>query len=256
MTFLADSRELPSRLLLRVFLLLAAVDVIFILLNLGAYIGLDGTVPNRLNTFSETSVVSHYSYGKWAVIAVICALIWHRRGPALFGALATLFAFVLIDDMAMVHEKGGRRLMAALPWLPDLGLPRADAGELYVFGLMGLVLLALLADGFRRTDPVWRRRAAVFVPPFAMTVLFGVGLDALSALLRPGMNPDTMHHSMFVFNLVEETGEMIAASLATAWAVVLYRVHAAPMPVLARKAWPAGSAGGPDDRIPVRAGRI
>lgn len=134
--------------------------------------------------------------------------------------MAICFAMILLDDMLMVHEKAGRRLMAAWP-----GLPRADTGELYIFAMMGLATLALLMAGFRRTEAAWRWRAGVFLLPFGMTIMFGIGLDALSALLRPGMNPETMQRSMFVFNLVEEAGEMVAASLAVACAVALHSAH-------------------------------
>lgn len=73
-----ESLVLPTRLLLRVFLILVLIDAAFLLLHLGAWMRLEGAVPRRLDTFSETSVVSFYSYGKWAVIATICALIWRR----------------------------------------------------------------------------------------------------------------------------------------------------------------------------------
>lgn len=197
----------------RMFWLVLSGLLLLDLLLIGLHLAHGPEVPDRFDIISETSLASRLLYLKWAVVTAICAAIaWIWRVPV-FAGLAVFFGVVLADDMMLIHEKGGRRLISALPDLPTFGLPRADVGEIYVFGLLGLVAGAAVLVGILRSNRDWVARAALFGLPFAGLVVCAIGVDALGAYLR-------LHHpeaaTLSFIGILEDAGEIIFGSLAVA----------------------------------------
>lgn len=180
---------------------------------IGLHVAHTPNVPDRFNIISETSLASRLLYLKWALVAAACAAIaWVWRVPV-FAGLAVFFTVVLADDMLMIHEKGGRRLVSAMPDLPTFGLPRADIGEIYVFGLLGLLAGIAMLFGILRSNREWLARAALFVLPFVGLVACAIGMDALGAYMR-------LHYpeaaTLSLVGIAEDAGEIVFGSLAVA----------------------------------------
>jgi hypothetical protein len=142
-----------------------------------------------------------------AATAGLLALCWRSRAPV-FGALGFTFAVIVLDDSLMIHEVFGHRLATALAFEPSFGLEAQDLGELMVWAMLGVVVVAALAVGFWRSNRRARATAAIYFGFFAALVFFAVGVDMLHIALS-----DAFPGAHRLWPLAEEGGELVTLSL-------------------------------------------
>ena len=210
-----------ARAFLRLLVVLLVVDGALILLHVLHELQDMGVIDGRAWLASQQLLLSEErGYGEiWGyakaltATAGLIALCWRRWAPV-FGALAFTFAVIVLDDSLMIHEVFGHRLATALAFEPSLGLKAQDFGELMVWAMLGIMVVAALAVGFWRSNRRARATAAVFFGLFAALVFCAVGLDMLNIALH-----DAFPGAHRLWPLAEEGGELVTLSLICAAAV-------------------------------------
>ena len=152
-----------------------------------------------------------------AAVVLLVALAVRTRAPV-YAGWGVLFACVVIDDAAQLHEIGGERLAStgALTGVP--GLRAEDVGELLVWAGLGVVLLGVLTATWFRSDTASRRTSGRFAAPLLVLVVFAVGIDMVNSQLH-----DAPPAIRLLGSWTEATGELAALSLLLALALDLYR---------------------------------
>ncbi len=169
--------------------------------------GMIEEVPFMLKVSGDGTLAEVVNYGKWLTIALCLRSRARARADGLALMLAWVFAIVLVDDALQIHETLGDLIGEALGLGAAVGLEDDDVGELVGFGLLGIVVVALVVAGFRRARPEERPLGVAMLAVLAALVAFGVFLDAVAAVVER-------------LDLVEDAGVMLFGSVggALAWA--------------------------------------
>ncbi|HEY0872168.1 MAG TPA: hypothetical protein VGD94_01755 [Vicinamibacterales bacterium] len=192
-------------------LLLLAGDILFI----GMHLLKLWTPYFRDPMFSVTTergFAETYQYLKFYWAAVLLLVLAISRRAVLFAAWSSLFAYLVVDDMFMVHERMGARLAARLPLPSTLPLRPQDVGEgLYLAGLGG-AFITVAAILHWLSDARTRRESMQLLRLLFYLALFGVGLDLIHALTpREGFWRTAAA-------AVEDSGELVLMSVVVAYA--------------------------------------
>jgi hypothetical protein len=135
----------------------------------------------------------------------------------IWAGFAALFLAALADDEMRLHENKGAWLAEKLRF-PEgvLGLRANDLGEMFVWGLLAAVPLAVLVFFYRRSDR-WTRRAGIGLAVLvAGYVFFGGVVDQLHVLFLGGPLENAV-------GTIEDGGELVVLSLTLAYVVALHR---------------------------------
>jgi hypothetical protein len=157
-----------------------------------------------------------FQYGKGTALAVGLLVVARSRRSVAALVVAAIFLWIVLDDALMLHERAGVRLaeFVQIPsWLP---LRPQDAGELIVFGAVGLAVAAALAAVWRYGPIRGRITLAAGALGFLALGFFGVGLDLVHALVPRG------HWLRATLAVTEDGGEMLVL---TAVLAVMFLVH-------------------------------
>lgn len=200
---------------------LIAVDVGLILLNVVAFLlakaSIIASVPNILKITQDASLGEDFNYLKWAVIVV--ALVWmalrdHWLAPF---AWAGVFAMILADDSLQFHENIGSLISSDSKLPSNSLLYGSDLGEIIVFLAMGLIAVILTVMMFSRRGAMARIMSVRYLYVLAGLGFFGVGIDALHQVISHfALDHPAVAFLAPVFGLLEDGGEMLVASVATA----------------------------------------
>lgn len=160
----------------------------------------------------DRSYAEVFQYIKLFWLVVLPVVLWWRWRQLAYLSLAAVFAVVLADDYAMLHEHWGTALISVLG-LEDGWLVEAqDFGELAVFAAYTAVVGLLLAAGYRWAETDVRRLLLETLGLLALLAVFAVGVDLLHALPTPPLVNDLIGAS-------EDGGEMLVVS-ALVWRTV------------------------------------
>lgn len=130
------------------------------------------------------------------------------RGRIYLGA-AGVFAFMVIDNMARVHETAGHVIA-------DAGILSSHQwGELLFFAAAGFVIAVAICMTLWKGNAEDNARGLAVLALILPVAMFGVFIDAASI----GLNDDPFW--LGVASLVEEAGEMIMICVLTAAATTL-----------------------------------
>ena len=146
-----------------------------------------------------------------------CVYAFDVRRKPLYFVWAVLFVYFLVDDSYSIHEQVGRSLKTSFGFEPALALRAQDFGELAVSIIAGAVLLGAMALAYRKSDDAAARAfTRLLLPWLGLLIFCGVFVDMLHIQLwklfwSPVLN--------LVCEIVEDGGEMIAASFLTAFSV-------------------------------------
>ena len=199
------SAMLPARRAVRTALVLLAVDAVLIVADLLRHHGLLHDV--RFAVTTDRGFGEWFQYTKTGTIFLL--LLSARRRIAGASAWAALFAYLLVDDALMLHERVGVMLAAALA-LPQIQAIRPEqAGELLFYTATGAAFAGWLVPAVWRGDPGSRALSATLALPVALLVFFGAAMDVAHSLLRG-------HPYRYAVGLIEDGGEMIAMSVVVA----------------------------------------
>lgn len=220
--------EDPAELGAFVFLaMLLLGDLGFIAAHCVHHLTLFGSVLLSLST--DRGYAEMFQYVKWAWIILLLAVLSIRQRSSCDAVWIPLFTYFLLDDALMLHELLGGRIAAELSGSPPFGLRTQDIGELMVSAMFFLLWLPLFAATYLRNPGEFRRKSHDFLLLLSMLAFFGVAVDILHSMMGPvwkttfvvGAVPDGSEMLSVIFDMVEDGGEMVAASLITCYAYLL-----------------------------------
>ena len=164
----------------------------------------------RFNGDNDGSYAEIFGYLLMLVNFVLLLVLWRLRG-GIFGVLALIVIVILADDVLMLHERTGSRLVSRVDDFRIAGLGPQDVGE-GLFWLTAAALLgALFVVAYVRSDAHQRRRTHAIVVLLALLAFFGVGVDFVHSALISRV-------SSFVITaitLLETFGELVSMVLST-----------------------------------------
>jgi hypothetical protein len=204
----ADS-YLPTVLL---FAMLVAADALFILVHIvHAWTPFLDDSKYALDT--DLGMAELYQYVKllWLLGCLGVAFCQTRRGA--FIAWAGFFALLLLDDVAQLHENGGRYFARALGLAGALGLRGVDYGELIVAAIIAAIGVTIVLATLRKTDRASRQLSLDMFALLCVLAMFAVALDAVHSFTyarAPAL--------IDVLALAEDGGELVVVSAITAYA--------------------------------------
>lgn len=214
-------------------MLLLTVDIGFILVDAVAFIakwaGMISAVPDELKITRDGALPEMLGYVKWAIIIV--ALVWlsiRERWSVPFR-WALVFVMVLVDDSLQEHETIGAMLAGRLTLPASLQAQSQDIAEVMVFCAMGVISVLITATLFTRNGAVARALSLRFVLIIAFLAFFGVALDFLHQTIKL-FSEGTIAADFLpqLFGLLEDGGEMVMASVATAFVLTLPGIESMP----------------------------
>jgi hypothetical protein len=191
--------------------LLVAVDLIFILAH-AMHAWSPWMNGSHFSLESESGMAAQYQYIKqvWLSVCLALALLQTRR-TAFFG-WGLIFAFLLLDDILMIHERSGRLLAGTLGFPALFGLRPQDLGEVVMAAAIGCVAIALVVVVYHRGEEQSRQLSTDLMLLLVALAVFGVFFDVLHTLAffrAPALAQ--------AFSLIEDGGEMLVVSLITAY---------------------------------------
>lgn len=194
---------------------LIALDLLFIGLHAALSVAATarwlGAPPESLRITADHSRPEIFNYTKFAVTVACLAAAFRRTRLPLFASLAMIFLLVLLDDSLLIHEQLGNRLGALTGW--------DKSGELVAFAGFGVIIIVILVPGLWGLHRAIRPQAVRFVGVLVALAVCGVVIDFVHALLD---NSLALYDDKLA-GLAEDGGEMLIASVATAYAVAAWR---------------------------------
>jgi hypothetical protein len=204
----AEARSLRrlAALLLATSLLLLAIHVI---VGAAAMAGVSDAVAlwegGWWRVDAEPSVSEIYEYVLLVLAAGALLTVWCRTELPVFAVLAGIGVVLALDNHFRVHETVGAALVA----------DNATLGEILYFAAIGTPLAAVLAATTLRTPSSHRGVALVFIGLLALLVGFGVGVDALHAVVVRAMSEEGLLRTVLDqgFVVLEDGGELLTMTL-------------------------------------------
>ena len=155
-----------------------------------------------------------YQYVKEFFVASMLMILAFRHRQAVLVAWSVFFGFLLLDDSFRLHERLGTLIGKIVDLEPYIGVERQVYGEVLASTLFGATLLIpLMALAFLgRQNQLTKCANATLLYLTICLVFFGVFIDAFKNFL-PSLG--------FLFDLIEDGGEMIVMSAITGFVHVL-----------------------------------
>ena len=222
---------------LRVFIQLLSIFLLLDFIAFGAHIltwGLVewGFISNKPAFFDITLDVGLgelLNYGKWTMVVGASWVLWRRAREPMVLALGAVFGLILADDSLRLHEQLGSVLSNG--WDGWLGIRAQDYGEMAVWALMGLPVLAALGLGFLRSSRAYRALGLLQLVLLGGLVFVAVVADVVASNLYGLDDGWLFRRAIRALTLLEDGGEMVLAScicalsVATAAALPGYRIE-------------------------------
>jgi hypothetical protein len=198
-------------------MLLICADLVFIALH--SINGLTSILDNRLFSFErDGSYPEVYQYIKWFWLIVLMLHISISRRSYAYLAWGLVFAYFLVDDALMIHERVGRIIAGNLAIRAPFGLRLQDLGEVAVSATAGVILLAVVGWAYWHGSQAFKKVSQDLLPLILALVFFGVGMDLVHVAIRLGWTVN------FVLGVIEDGGQTLVASLIV-WYVFLLAVR-------------------------------
>lgn len=204
----------PTHLLLKLLLGLILIDLFILGLNF-----YNSWIPDeQWNPFfalaNDDSLGELVQYFKWFSITAIFVYLAVKRSSICYLAWALIFLYLLLDDWLGIHENVGAYLMQNFSFATPGGLRLQDIGELAVSAIAGSFLLIVSVWAYIKSDDFYKITTHSMLYLFIALVFFGVFIDVVAVMTYTG------NISAFLFDVVEDGGEMIVASFML-WFIVL-----------------------------------
>ncbi|MGH7508387.1 MAG: hypothetical protein ACREMZ_02825 [Gemmatimonadales bacterium] len=212
--------------LIRFCVALAGVDLFFIAvfsvhrIYTALYTGNTPILGDQWHIGSDWSYAEMFGYLKTAIIISVLVSIRGYRQRPIYLALILIFTGALLDDALQVHERLGHGLADALALQSFAGRMSPHFGELIIWTILGLFLLAAAIVGFIRSPQQDRSNGLLLIGAFAVLVLFAVVVDLAHVLVKYEFR---FRGADFLFTVMEEGGEQITLSLTCGLAVLVHR---------------------------------
>jgi hypothetical protein len=173
---------------------------------------------SRWDIGRDRSYAEMFGYLKTMLIVFLLISIPRVWKRPIYVAFILIFAFVLLDDAFQVHERFGLLFAEAFDPQPFGGLRPIDLGELLIWTMVGVPLLAATAFAVVRSPKDDRGNGLLLLGALAVLALFAGVIDmAHVALSGAFWGADD------VFAVIEDGGEQLTLSLTCGLAILIRR---------------------------------
>jgi hypothetical protein len=160
------------------------------------------------------------TFGYFKSISILLVLIsiprvWKR---SIYVVLILIFAFVLVDDAFQAHEWFGIVFAEAFDLQPSGALRPNDPGELLLWAMVGVPLLAAAAFAVVRSPEEDRANGLLLLGALAVLALFAVVIDMVHVMLS-----GAFWGARDLFVVIEDGGEQFTLSLTCGLAILIRR---------------------------------
>lgn len=213
-------RRLSERSASLLLLLLLITDFVLIVLHSVLHIipAAFASDPSLCNTSGICSYMDIYHLMMLFWVIILFVYVFKSTGLTGYISWIIVFTFFLIDDALLLHQKIGDHVAEIYNARPlyNLNLPPRYF-ELTVLGIIGIILLAIVAWAYLHSPLVFRKVSIDMLLFIAALVFFGLIVDlAEAARLGPGV--------ILTFQIIEDGGEIVVDSLIL-WYVFLLAIR-------------------------------
>jgi hypothetical protein len=179
----------------------------------------------------DRSYAEMLGYLKMAFVVSALILIRGKWQRPIYLALILIFTVALLDDALQLHERLGHGIADALGLQSFAGRMSPHFGELIVWTILGVFLLAGARAGFVRSPQEDRGNGLLLMGAFAVLVLFAVAVDLAHVVVKYEFR---FRGADLLFTVIEDGGEQIVLTLTCALAVLIHHevVSREPTPVI------------------------
>jgi len=208
---------------LKILVVLLLIDLIIIGLNF-----YNSWVPEDqwtafLSIANDDSIGELIQYFKWFSIGILFVYIAIKRSSFSFLSWTLVFLYLLLDDSLAIHENFGGYLMSGFNFEPPFGMRLQDIGELLVSAIAGSFLLIISIFAYKKGSDFYKITTWNMFYLFLALVFFGVVFDVFAVMTYTG------NITAFIFDVIEDGGEMIVGSLMLWFAVLT--LNASKLPI-------------------------
>jgi hypothetical protein len=168
----------------------------------------------------DGSYAEVFGYLKMALIIAVLSLIRRKWQRPTYLALILIFTVALLDDALQLHERVGHGIADVLALQSFAGWMSPHLGELIVWAIFAIFLLAAARAGFVRAPQEDRSNSLLLMGAFAVLLLFAVVVDLVHVLVKYQLS---FRGGDFLFTVIEEGGEQVTLSLTCGLAVLIHR---------------------------------
>lgn len=191
--------------------LLVSADLAFMLMH-GMHAWSPWLRGSHFSLESDRGLAEQYQYIKQLWIVICLGLAFLQTRSKAFAGWMVLFAFLLVDDAAQIHERVGFWLGAQLSLPAIAGLRPDDFGELSFAALVGGLTIGMVALSFRRGSDHSRQLSRDLLCLVVVLAFFGVAVDTLHVIAYFRMPAFSQLLALF-----EDGGEMLVVSALTCY---------------------------------------
>lgn len=162
------------------------------------------------NGQNDRSVVEIWGYLQLATAALLLIYLSRRQAESYaYAVWGLIFLLMTADDLLQWHENIGGAYSDIRADAPVLGVPAHAFGQFLFWGLLSVVLGALLLVVHRRSSPATRRGSIQLLASTVLLAVFAVGVDLVSAVVL-----ERMGRTAYAFAVYTETiGELVFMTL-------------------------------------------
>ena len=154
-----------------------------------------------------------YEWAKTVLCIIALGLCFGRTRQPIYGALASVYTWILLDNALRFHERGGLALAGLFSFADSLFPQGARSfGELALFATAGLALFTLSLWSYLHSSTEHRAVGVRFLILIGALACFAVGVDLLHATLSNSQRYNVM------LGFVEDGGELVVLSVSCAFA--------------------------------------
>ncbi len=169
----------------------------------------------------DRSYPEQFQYLLSGLSAVVLGVLYARRRSLTYLGWSLAFLFILVDDSFSLHEHFTRMLEVATSSATFLGLETRVYAASVLWGLVGLVLLSILAVGYRR-DPATQKFSRRLAYVLAVLFFFGGVVDALHLVAG---EDHLGRATKFFLGTLEDGGELVSISVGLALVLAHASTH-------------------------------
>ena len=191
--------------------LLLCIDLAFVLIHT-IHVWTPWLGNKKYSIEADHGLAEVYQYIKlvWMVACLATAFLQTRI--KVFISWTILFAFLLLDDAAQIHESVGFWLGQRFGLPAIAGLRPDDFGEILFAAFIGGLTIGVVAYTLWRGEPRARQVSRDILCLLCVLAFFAVGVDTLHVIAYFSSSPLSP-----VLAMIEDGGEMIVISVLTCY---------------------------------------
>jgi hypothetical protein len=211
----------------RFLIILLTLDLVFVVIH---YLNaLSPLLDNdKFSIGIDNGYAEIFQYVKFASVIILMTLILKKTGKRSYLAWILIFLYMLIDDSIRIHDRFGSYIALNLDFNPPFGLRLLDIGELVVSAIAGLILIPVIVFTYIKGNILFKKNSENLIALLCLLVFFGIGMDMIHMMIIDKVPDNLLRGVNSILGLLEDGGEMIAASLILWYSYLLERRNGDP----------------------------